>query len=110
MRLTACLPFVLLLVACGGALAEGESQFKDGHYPAAKQTFASLEPESRAFADPKRARYALYRGLTLSALGDRPQAGVWLREARAIEDTHPGSLTQEDALRLKAGLDGLDRE
>jgi hypothetical protein len=101
-------PLALLLVACAGGLAEGEGQFRKGRYPEAKQTFAALEVESRAYPDGKRAEYALYRGLTLGALGDRAQAGVWLREAKAIEDAHPGSLSAEDAARLKAGLDASD--
>jgi hypothetical protein len=104
----ALLPLLLLLAACGGALAEGESQFRDGHYPAAKQTFASIERESRLWADDKRAEYALYRGLTLAALGDKPTAGTWLREAQAIQDAHPGSLAPEDAQRLKVAVEAND--
>jgi hypothetical protein len=96
------------LCGCGGALAEGQSQFEKGRYPEAKQTFAAAEGESRAWNDEKRARYALYRGLTLNALGDRARAGVWLREARAIEDAHPGSLSAEDAQRLRLGLESAD--
>jgi len=93
------------LAACGGALAEGQSQFDRGSYPAAKQTFAAAENESRAWSETKRARFALYRGLTLGALGDQAQAGVWLREAKSIEDGHPGSLTPEEAQRLHLGLE-----
>jgi hypothetical protein len=94
-----------LLVACGGALAEGESQFGKGRYPEAKQTFAAIEVESRTWDDPRRAEYALYRGLTHAALGDRAQAGVWLREAKAIVDAHPGALSHEDEQRLRVGLE-----
>jgi hypothetical protein len=93
------------LPACGGALSEGQSQFDGGRYPEANQTFESLEAESRGWEDAKRARYALYRGLTHAALGDRAQAGAWLREAKAIEDTHPGSLSHPDAQRLRVALD-----
>jgi TolA-binding protein len=96
---------VLCAAACSGALAEGKSQFEQGRYAAAKQTFASAEGASRGYGDRDRAAYALYRGLTLGALGDRAQAGVWLREARAIEDAHPGALTPDDARRLKEGLE-----
>jgi hypothetical protein len=99
-------PWVLCATAaCGGALAEGQSQFDKGSYPEAKQTFAAAESDSRSWNDAKRARYALYRGLTLGALGDRAQAGVWLREAKAIEDAHPGSLTPDEARRLHLGMD-----
>ena len=105
----ACRPalFLLLasLVACGGALGEGRSQFDKGNYAEAKQTFAAAEAESRSWGDTKRAEYALYRGLSLGALGDQAHAGVWLREAKAIEDAHPGSLDREEAQRLHLGLE-----
>jgi hypothetical protein len=93
------------LPACGSALARGESQFGKGRYPEAKQTFTQLEDDSRGWDDARRAEYALYRGLTHAALGDRAQAGVWLREAQAIEDAHPGSLSGEDGRRLAVGLE-----
>jgi hypothetical protein len=100
----------VLLVACGGPLAEGKAEFRAGHYPRAKQIFASLEDQSRGYDEADRAEYALYRGVTLLALGDRAQAGVWLREVKAIEDTRPGTLPREDALRLKTGLESLESE
>jgi hypothetical protein len=97
---------VLLVVVagCGGALSRGESQFDEGRYPEAKNTFASIEGESHGYGDGRRAEYALYRGLTLNALGDRDQAGVWLREAKAIEDAHPGSLSREQVQRLRLAM------
>jgi hypothetical protein len=106
--LATLLAMALALAACGGALAEGKAQFDKGRYPEAKHTLVAAEPESRTWSDTKRAEYALYRGLTHGALGDRPQAGVWLRECKAIEDAHPGSLSAEDAQRLKLGLDALE--
>ena len=90
--------------ACGGALAEGEAHFRHARYPAAKQAFASLEVEMRSEDDASRAEYALYRGLTLAALGDRSHAALWLREAKAFEDVH-GSLRAGDARRLAAAID-----
>jgi hypothetical protein len=100
----------LAAAGCAGGLARAESEFSEGRYPDAKQAFASLELESRTWNDARRAEYALYRGLTHAALGDRVQAGVWLHEARAIEKGHPGCLSPSDAQRLKAGVDGLDVE
>jgi TolA-binding protein len=97
--------FFASLAACAGPLAEGQSQFDRGSYPEAKQTFADAENASRTWSGARRARYALYRGLTLGALGDKAQAGVWLRAARALEDAHPGSLTAEEARRLHLGLE-----
>jgi TolA-binding protein len=91
--------------ACGGPLGEGRAQFDRGNYPEAKQTFAAAESDSRTWSDAKRAEYALYRGLTLGALGDHATAAVWLREAKAIEDAHPGSLDPQAAQRLHLGLE-----
>jgi hypothetical protein len=109
MRRTASLAVLLgSFTACGGALSEGESQFEKGRYPEAKQTFASIEAQSREWDDAKRAEYALFRGLTYGALGDHAQAGLWLREAKAIEDAHHGSLSHVDVQRLKAALETND--
>ena len=74
---------LVFLVACRGALAKGEAEFKRARYPSAKQVFASLEEEMRARDAATRAEYALYRGLTLAALGDRARAALWLHEAKA---------------------------
>ncbi len=98
----------VLLTGCAGPLARGEAQFDNGSYPEAKQTFASLEAESRSWDDRRRAEYALYRGLTLGALGDRDHAGPWLRQAKAIEEAHPGSLSPENMQRLRVGLETND--
>lgn len=108
-RLGLALAFsVVFAAACGGALAEGKSDFKKGRYPEAKETFVEAESEMRTWDDRRRAEYALYRGLTHGALGDRAAAGVWLREAKAIEDAHPGSLTADDMTRLRMGLESID--
>jgi hypothetical protein len=87
-----------------------ESEFAKGRYPEAKQALEALEAESRSWNDATRAEYALYRGLTYAALGDRDRAGVWLHEARMIEKGHPGSLSPPDAQRLKLGVEGGDVE
>jgi hypothetical protein len=94
--------------ACAGALSEGEDQFRRGRYPEAKQTFAWLEPDASRWGDPKRAEYALYRGLTLAALGDRAPSVLWLREAKAIEVAHPGALSVEDLHTLDAALQAAE--
>jgi hypothetical protein len=96
------------LAACSGPLADAEAQFAKGQYPAAHQELVGLEAESRTWNDAGRAEYALYRGLTLIALGDRGRATVWLREAKAIDDTHPNSLSYKDARRLAVALESND--
>ena len=93
------------LSGCAGPLAQGEAEFKNGRYPEAKQTFASLETEEVHWDNATRAEYALYRGLTLGALGDVAQASVWLHKAKTIEDAHPGSLTPDGARRMKVAIE-----
>jgi hypothetical protein len=94
----------LALAACGGPLADVEALFKRGQYPATHQALLGLDAASRSWDDAERAEYALYRGLTLMALGDRGRAIVWLHEAKAVEDQRPGSLPDEDARRLAVAM------
>jgi hypothetical protein len=100
--LVVLLPF---LVACRGVLARGEAEFKRARYPSAKQVFASLEEEMRTRDVATRAEYALYRGLTLAALGDRSRAALWLHEAKDLEDQHGGTLRPDDARRLAVAME-----
>jgi hypothetical protein len=95
------------LVACGGGLSNAKSDFKKGRFAEAKTELEALEPESREWTGQKRAEYALYRGLVHNALGDRQAAGVWLREAKAIEDVHPHTLAGDDKARLDLALESL---
>ncbi len=94
-----------LVAACGGALSEAKSDFKKGRYAEAREELVRLEPEARAWDDRRRAEYSLYRGLTHGALGDRAAAGVWLKEALAIENAHLGTLSEDDRVRLRLGLE-----
>lgn len=97
------------VAACGGGvLSPAESEFDVGHYPAAKQAFAALEFESRSWDDATRAEYALYRGLTHGALGDDARALEWLRQAKALDDAHPGTLSPDGASRLRVALASLE--
>jgi hypothetical protein len=103
-------PFLALLLAsfvlaaCGGPLADAEGLFRRGQYPATHQALLELEAASRSWDDCERAEYALYRGLTLIALGDRGRAVAWLDEAKAAEDRRPGSLHDADARRLAVAI------
>jgi hypothetical protein len=95
------------LSACGSALGDAKSDFKKGRYPEAREELLRLEPDSRTWDERRRAEYALYRGLTHNALGDRAAAGVWLKEAKAIEDARPGTLAEDDRVRLRLGLESV---
>lgn len=107
MRVARALVFGLAVCACGGGLSTAKGDYQHGHYPEAKNELLALEKESTTWSGDKRAEYALYRGLVHLALGDRASAGVWLREAKAIEDVHPHTLSSDDRARLDVALDSL---
>jgi hypothetical protein len=95
------------LAACSGGLGPAKSDFRKGRIAEAKAELVALEPEARTWDGKRRAEYALYRGLVHLSLGDRAPAGVWLNEARAIEDAHPRTLNDDDLARLKLALESL---
>lgn len=104
------LAFVLLVAlhcACGGGFATAKGDYQKGRYADAKAKLDALEPDSRLYTGQRRAEYALYRGLVHLALGDRQAAGVWLHEAKVIEDVHPHTLAGEDKARLDVALESL---
>lgn len=103
----AAFALVAALAACGSALSDAKGDFKKGHYPEAREALVRAEPESRDWDLGRRAEYALYRGLTHGALGDRQAAAVWLKESKAIEDAHPGTLAEDDRVRLRLGLESV---
>jgi neutral trehalase len=106
MRILSWAVFVscMVMAGCGGPLADAQWLFDAGQYPRAKQVLASLEGASAAWDAPRRAEYALYRGLTLGALGDWDRASRWLDRARILEDGQPHTLSRLDALRLELAL------
>jgi hypothetical protein len=87
--------------ACAGPLSPGEAAFRGGDYPRANSELVALEDRAHAWTSGQRAEYALYRGLTLAALGDVPRAEPWLEQAMGLEDESPGSLSPDDARRLE---------
>ena len=63
-----------------------------------------------ALEEPDQARYAYLRGMTDYRLGFRPDARHWLGLADAIDQKHPGGLTEEWRQRLKEALADLNAE
>ncbi len=105
-------PFIALTLAagvcaCGGGLAEAKGDFRKGRYAEAKAELIALEVDERIWDEQRRCEYALYRGLVHNALGDRGPASIWLKEARALVDAHPGVLGADDLTRLQLALEGM---
>jgi hypothetical protein len=98
----------LFLLGCAGPLSEGKTAFKEGRYADAKEALVRIESSSGSWDADKRAEYALYRGLTHGALGDRAAAGEWLGRAKELETAHPGTFSEDDRVRLKLALESIE--
>lgn len=104
-RSITALALAALLTACGASLSSAKSDFFGGRVAQAKDKLVALEGPSRAWEGRQRAEYVLYRGLVHHSLGDQEAAAVWLREAKAIEDGAPGTLSEDDRARLDLALE-----
>jgi hypothetical protein len=90
----------LSLVGCAGAFRDGVRQYNHGRYPEAALSFRRLEWDAQEWSPRDRATYALYRGLTHLALGDRTQTLVWLGVAKRAFDADPRVFSDEDGGKL----------
>lgn len=102
----ACALSLVLVAACGGGLSSAKSSFKKGDYADAKTTLVAMEADAKGWPIARRAEYALYRGLTHHALGDRASAITWLREAKTL-GRDPAALSADDRTRLDLALESL---
>ena len=90
----------------GGALRE----FDQARYPEALEELRRAESELPGLNAREQARYALYRGLTHLALGDRRATLHWLQGAKRALDACPALLSDEDAGRLASAWSHLQPE
>ena len=101
--------FLSLTSACDLVRDDAPALLGRGRYVEAAQMLAAEEPSAKAYPAPRRARYALYRGLAHFALGDAPMTDRWLGEAKALYDVDPNCLSSEDAGRLLGAWTALGR-
>lgn len=96
------LAFALLfaLSACSSTFGQGVSHYERAEYPQALEALVSIEDESRAWSPKKRAKYALYRGLSHFALGNTELAREWLSEAKDAYDDDHSVFSDQDAGKL----------
>src|SRR6185436_9014007 len=85
---------------CAGSFGAGVRDYDHGRYPEAIEELRVVECDAATWRPKARARYALYRGLTHLALGDRPATVRWLGEVKQALDEDPTLLSNEDAGRL----------
>lgn len=109
MRILVSLLSVLLL-SCTSSFGEGVAHYGRAEYPQAIERFVGIEDEVADWAPKDRAHYALYRGLTHFALGNRVLAKTWLGEAKAAYDADPSVFSDADAGKLSSAWAHLPRD
>lgn len=72
------------LGACGSAVNRGAEFYTQGRYIDAAQVFEHTEDRLDSYSEAERARYGLYRGATLLALGYANDARHWLNYGSAL--------------------------
>jgi len=94
-----------LLFACGGHyVTRGADLYASGYYVEAAEVFARTEDRLESSNASERARYGLYRGATLLALGDARRAERWLRYSKGVLHTEGGALSAEERVMLGRAL------
>jgi len=69
---------------CGSPVSRGAEFYTQGRYIDAAQAFEHTEDRLSSYSEAERARYGLYRGATLLALGYANDARHWLNYGSAL--------------------------
>jgi len=94
-----------LLTACGAHyVTRGADLYAGGHYIEAAEVFERTERRLERSTPAERARYGLYRGATLLALGDARRAEHWLRYSHGIALSETRALSAEERVMLGRAL------
>lgn len=72
------------LGGCASAVSRGADFYTQGRYIDAAQVFEHTQDELSSYSEAERARYGLYRGATLLALGYASDARHWLNYGSAL--------------------------
>lgn len=105
---------LLVLAACalGGCrasyLERGAALYAERDYVGADELFEHNESHIASATTAERARYALYRGVTLQSLGDSARSQYWLQVAAGLSHREPDALTVEEHAALKTALKTSD--
>jgi hypothetical protein len=89
-------------------VGKAEMAYDDGRYFEVAEALAAREGDMRDLPAWKRARYGVYRGLSLLRLGEYEGAAEWLEYARKVDAEHR-TLAPEQRRRLEEGLEELAR-
>src|SRR5271157_5898121 len=94
-------------IACGSSVGRGTTLYRQQSYIEAAEVFERTQNRLAGMDPVDRARYGLYRGLTLMALGDLRGAERWLDFAEAQERSQPGLLASDERAMLTHGRTDL---
>lgn len=98
----------LATVGCGTHyVTRGADLYAGGHYIEAAEVFERTEGRLTESSTEDRARYGLYRGATLLALGDVARAERWLNYTHEILRTDRSALSDDEQLMLARALQAL---
>jgi tetratricopeptide (TPR) repeat protein len=93
----------IVITGCGSSIGRGTTLYQQQSYIEAAEVFERTQSRLTMMDPVERARYGLYRGLTLMALGDLRGAERWLDYAEAQEHGQPGLLAREERAMLTHG-------
>lgn len=91
-------------------VTRGADLYSRGHYIEAAEVFERTEPRLDKSSPDDRARYGLYRGATLLALGDSQRAQHWLHYSQELSRADQDSLSADDRLQLDQALRTLEKQ
>ena len=103
MRFTSLILVCIAMTGCGSSLGRGTTLYQQQSYIEAAEVFERTQSRLASMDPEERARYGLYRGLTLMALGDVRGAERWLDYAETQERTQPGLLARDERAMLTHG-------
>jgi len=104
--------FLLAASALAGCHASyvdrGAALYAERDYVGADELFEHNETRLTHASNSERARYALYRGVTLLSLGDSARSQYWLEVAARAARHEPAALTEAERATLRSALNTHD--
>jgi hypothetical protein len=94
---------LFVAAGCGSAVGRGTALYRQQNYIEAAEVFERTQNRLATMDLADRARYGLYRGLTLMALGDLRGGERWLDYAEAQQRAQPGLLQEGERALLTRG-------
>jgi len=104
LRLVPLLALALCVGCASRYVTRGADLYAGGRYIEAAEVFERTEARLHEASTPDRARYGLYRGVTLLALGDTLRAGNWLTYSHDIVRAEPSALSEEEGSMLTRAI------